>query len=359
MRKFAAVLAVLLLAPLPAGSQDPKKAKKVEQVAGRAWRGWVEVRAISQAPPQGKGREEHTERVDFTLQSRVYKLFGKPHRVLLNLKQGKGEWKIETSLREPGAQAGDYKSTKGSGFGRLYPRVVSGRIDLATAACKVRVQCTPGILHVPVSFTGIDRGQMRNFRHVEKRKSDVQQFKMEGKLEADGTKLRGTHKFTDRSYRLAREVTVTWELQRIDPLVHGTVRDQSGHRLVGVLVKARTTNPARVKRKLPPLWKDGRTDRNGDFRIEAEPATWFLSVPAALHDSSEGALVIGEKIVADGAQVTAEKMPDVDIEVVTYVLAKIPERGLLQSRFDGDVGSFLSYIEARHGARALERARRP
>ena len=67
----------------------------------------------------------------------------------------------------------------------------------------------------------------------------------------------------------------------------------------------------------------------------------------------------GEKIVADGAQVTAEKMPDVDIEVVTYVLAKLPERGLLQSRFDGDVRSLLSYIEARHGARALDRARRP
>ena len=286
-------------------------------------------------------------------------MFGKPHRVLMSLTHASGSWKIKTSLREPGTQAGDYKSTKGAGGGRLFPRVVSGRVDLATGACTVRVQCTPGILHVPVNFTGIDRGQMRNFRHVEKRKSYVQHFKMEGKLEAGGTLLRGGRKFKDRSYRLARDVTVTWELQRIDPLVHGTVKDQSGRRLVGVLVKARTTNPARVKQKLPPIWKDGRTDRNGDFRIEAEPATWFLSVPAALHDSSEGVLVIGEQIVADGAQVTAEKMPDVDIEVVTYVLAKLPEHGLLHSRFDGDVRSFLSYIEARHGARALDRARRP
>ena len=359
MRKLVAVLAVLLLAPSQAGSQDPKKAKKAEAVAGRAWKGWVEVRAVSHEPPRGKGREEQAERIDFTLQSRLYKLLGKPHRVLLSLKHAKGDWKIETSLREPGAQAGDYRSTKGSGFGRLHPRVVSGRIDLATGACSVRVQCTPGILHVPVNFTGIDRGRMRTLRHVEKRKSYVQQFKIDGKLEAGGTKLRGRRKFTDRSYRLARDVTVTWELQRIDPVVHGTVKDQAGRRLVGVLVKARTTNPARVKRKLPPIWKDGRTDRNGDFRIEAAPATWFLSVPAALHDSPEGALVIGQVIVADGAQVTAETMPQVEIEVVTYVLAKVPEHGLLQSRFGGDVKSFLSYIEARHGARALERARRP
>ncbi|MFQ5846026.1 MAG: carboxypeptidase-like regulatory domain-containing protein, partial [Planctomycetota bacterium] len=319
------------------------------------WRGWVEVSARSDAPPRGTGREEHRERLELLLKPLPAQ--GKDlGRRRLRLEDGRGTWRLRVRTREPGGSEGDVVATKGAASGRLHAHV-AGWIHPASGAFRIEIGVAPASLRVPVDLSGFEDGRLKVFHTVAARKSYLRRFVIEGRLTGERDRLSGERSFVDRSHRLRREVQARWSFERVDPVIRGRVTDAAGRPLAGVLVRARTTTPARVRQGLPPLWREGRTDTLGRFRIGAFPSVWLLHVPAVSIEAAGRVLLVDGHVVRQGVRITAQEVPEVEVRLDAYRLAALPHSGRLRTRFGGDVKRYLDWVRARF-PEALDRARR-
>lgn len=322
----------------------------------RAYRGFVEAKSFSVAPPKGTGREEQTERVEFLL-------VGRPAKSGIEFEQGEtgGAWSLSVDMREPGDDPEKPLVTKGAAAGRLHARVF-GAVDPSRGIVRLSVRAEPGSLVAKQTLSGFEKGRFQTFRGVTTRNAFLRDFDAEGALEEGGRLFQGSRTARDRSARLEREVTIRWRLERIDPDVVGRVLDMRGRPLAGVKILARTTNPARAKRKLPPILLEGRSDALGRFRIPA--SLGFYRVEAVGEERPDpagtgGPLVVAGEERAEGVAIDFEKVPEIEFRLDVYRLGALPRPELLRGHFAGDVKSYLAFLRERVPAGRLREALAP
>jgi hypothetical protein len=315
----------------------------------RAWRGAFEVRSLSREPNDGKGREEQREKVEFVLISSPPIGRVQVPRVPFEVRKCTGRFHLRVDLTE--GEGDKAILTRGGRDAPLYPRV-AGVLNPKTGFCGLRVVVTPQRLVTQATLSGIDKGRFQTFRTVLSRTPFLRDFKVEGELTENGRLFEGERKLVDREGKHPRDVTITWRLERVDPVVAGRVVDHLGRPVPDIEVLARATNPQRVRNRLPPIIKEARTDANGRFAMDAFWSQWSLTVVGAEREGT----VFESKDVEGGVHLRLEDAPEVEVTLRAYRLRALPESKLLKGHFRGHVGAYLDYIRPRVGAERMRYA---
>jgi len=308
----------------------------------RVWRGVVEART------EGDG-EVHEERVEFSLVTRPPKRTVVAARLPFLMRGGRGSYSFELKRKD---DDGVFK--KGRGGGRLHPRV--GGWVQPDGRYSVELTVQPKRAIARTTMAGMWEGRYRTWRTLTVRPCLLIDQTFEGKAkggkDGDAFRLAGEHTFLQKGVT-TRKVTVTWRIERIDPVLRGLVTDHHGTPVAGLTVIATTTNPARARRGLPPLRREGKTNETGRFALPAFHAPWTVRVRGELK----------ERIVyapaRRGVELTPEASPSVRFELPAYALARLPRPRLLLRHFQRDVHAYLDYMKVRVTQRRLEAALAP
>ena len=225
---------------------------------------------------------------------------------------------------------------------------MGGELDAGTGRYRLVVRTTPVRLVAKTTLSGIDRGSFRTFRTVTARASFLDGLELKGLAKERG----GSRTFVDKKAGLVRDVVVRWTLERVDPVLKGRVLDHLGRPVAGLRLLAKTTNPARIRQRLPPLLRKGVTDRNGRFAIDVFFAHWGLE---AVGVAREGLVVEGVRHKT-GIAVRFKNAPRAELTVNVYRLKALPYARLVHRYFKGDVSRYLAYVRERVDAAALDRA---
>lgn len=296
----------------------------------RAWRGVVEARARSVEPEGSAGvREEQVERVEFLV---VTEPPASPRPVKFTPREADGSWEVRIDDR-------DEVVIRGADGGRLRP-VVTGEVHPVTGECRLEVRASPERFVVPTTMAGMDEGLPKTFRTVASRKAFLAEFVAEGTLTGLRT-LEGTRTLEDRRAKYVREVTLSWRLERVDPVVAGRITDHRGRPLAGLTVVATTTNAERIRQRLPPLRREGVSRADGTFSIDVHHAHWHVEVMGALRGRE---LVEGRLL---DAQVRLEEAPSLEVELPVYRLDALPYQRLFHGYFQRDGKRYLEYVRER------------
>lgn len=335
-------LILILLLPAAAAPEEILLLEK------RAWRGVVEVSAVSRTPADGHGRERQRERLDFVLVTSPPRKTVAWARVPLRMHDGRGDFDLSIDMR----QGRDEKIVirKGRGAGRLHPHVL-GYVEPGRRRYGLTIRATPRDLVARTTLSGMGRSGFATWRSVTSRRSFLADLQVQGEVTEEGRVLAGRRTLLDKRAALAREVEITWRIERVDPVVQGRVTDHLDRPVAGLEVLARTTNPARIRKRLPPLLRKGRTDDDGCFRIPVFWAHWGVEVVGRQH---EGTVFSGHKT---DAAVRFDDVPRLEIRVDAYDLGALPYARLLGGHFQGDVAAYLAYVRERVPARVLQAAR--
>ena len=333
---------VLFLATGPIRAQEPHLLVR----ESRAWKGIVEVSARPKGFPGIEGGTTQVERIEFVLVTDPPNRTVAIPRLDFRAREMSGTYEVTVDLKEGSGDRA--RRTKGSGSGELFPKV-RGYVLPTRDHCVFEVEVTPVKLAARTTMAGMHQGKLATFRSVATSNSFLHHFKAAGRLEQGGRRASGTQQVVDRSGRYPRDVSLTWSLERIDPVIEGTVLDSAGKAVEGMKVLARTTNAYRVKNKLPPLLEEAETDSQGRFRIEAWTSIWNLEIPGLERD---GIIVSGEERL--GLQIGFTETPDLEIRLSAYRLRELPWAHLLQRHFQGDVRGYLEYVRARVPERRMK-----
>lgn len=343
MRKEMRCLILILLL---AGAAAPADVLLLEK---RAWKGTVEVTSVSREPRDGQGREHQRERLEFVLlTSPPKRTVGWP-RVPLKMRDGRGDFDL--SIDQKVGQGEQVVLRKGRGAGRLHPLVL-GYVEPSRRRYGLTIRASPHNLVAKTTLSGMGRSGFATWRSITARRSFLADLQVTGEVTDDGRVLMGKRTFVDKRAPLARAVEITWRIERVDPVVAGRVTDHRGRPVAGLQVLARTTNAMRIRKRLPPFLREGRTDADGRFSIPVFWAHWRVEV---IGRETEGTVYAGHRTAA---AVRFDGVEHLDISVAAYDLRALPYGRLLRRHFQGDVGRFLKYVEERVRPELLERARR-
>lgn len=308
----------------------------------RAWRGVITVRASGRLASGSRGSDEQTERVELLLVSQRPAEDQKNPPTRLAMRNGKGGYTLRVDVE------GRHVATKGNSAGILHP-TVSGLIDPTTGRYHLRVRVTPTRIVTLVTLSGMHAGGFRTWRTSIERGSFLGAFRAEGKLE--GRVMSGRRKFIDRNAKLTRDVVIEWRFERIDPELRGRVVDHLGRPVAGVAVHARTTDPARVKKKLPPHFRGGETDRHGHFTINAFWSVWGVRLIPFVRDG-----VLYARPDVEAFHLRFDKAPKKELVMDAYELAALPDAHLLERHFQGNAGAYLDHVRSRATKQRLKQA---
>lgn len=344
MRKGMRCLILILLLAAAAAPEDVLLLEK------RAWRGTVEVTSVSREPRDGTGHERQRERLEFVLLTAPpRKTVGWP-RVPLTMRDGRGDFDLSIDLKE--GRGSKVVIRKGRGAGRLHPHVL-GYVEPSRRRYGLTIRAVPNDLVAKTTLSGVGKTGFATWRSITARRSFLAHLQVAGEVSDDGRVLTGKRTFIDKRAPLARSVEITWRIERVDPFVRGRVTDHRGRPVAGLQVFARTTNPARIRKRLPPILREDRTDDDGRFAVPVFWAHWGVEVVGR---EVEGTVYAGHEtdtaIRFDGVQ-------HLDITVPAYDLRALPYGPLLRRHFQGDVGRYLDYVRERVPPELLERARWP
>ncbi len=344
MRKGMRCLILILLLAAAAAPEDVLLLEK------RAWRGTVEVTSVSHEPRHGRGREHQRERLEFVLlTSPPRKIVGWP-RVPLTMSDGRGEFDLSIDLKE--GQGEKVVLRKGRGAGRLYPHVL-GYVEPSRRRYGLTIRAAPNDLVAKTTLSGMGKDGFATWRSITARRSFLTNLQVTGEVTDDGRVMTGKRTFVDKRAPLARSVEITWRIERVDPVVQGRVTDHRGRPVAGLQVFARTTNPARIRKRLPPILREGRTDDDGRFAVPVYWAHWGVEIVGR---ENAGTVYAGHETEA---AVRFDGVPHLDITVPAYDLRALPYRRLLRRHFQGDVGRYLQYVRERVRPELLDWARWP
>jgi hypothetical protein len=314
----------------------------------RAWKGTVEVSSVSAEPPDGQGRELQRERLEFVLLTAPPKRTVAWPRVPLKMRDGRGDFDLTIDMREGEGQRVVLR--KGHAAGRLHPHV-TGYVEPSRKRYGLRIRAMPNDLVARTTLSGMGRSGFATWRSITARRSFLTNLVVKGEVTDEGRVLTGKRAFVDKRASLPRRVEITWRIERVDPVVQGRVTDHLGRPVAGLEVLARTTNATRIRKRLPPLLRKGRTDADGRFSIGVYWAHWGVELIGRVH---EGVVFAGHRT---DVAVRFDDVPRLDIEVDAYDLRTLPYGRLLNGHFQGDVGRFLEYLKERVPAPVLEQAR--
>jgi hypothetical protein len=110
-----------------------------------------------------------------------------------------------------------------------------------------------------------------------------------------------------------------------------------------------------LRRRLPPLTREGETDADGRFRIDVFLAHWNVEVLGAVR----GPRVIRGRRLPEGASVRFADVPHLDVKLDVYRRAALPRAELLDRHFKGDVKGYFEWIDVRATPRRLAAALAP
>jgi hypothetical protein len=336
----------LILILLLASAAAPEEVLLLER---RAWRGVVEVSSVSRTPRDGRGQERQRERLEFVLLTAPPRKTVAWPRVPLRMRDGRGDFDLSIDTRE--GKDNRIVIRKGRGAGRLHPHVL-GFVEPSRRRYDLTIRATPKDLVARTTLSGMGKSGFATWRSITSRRSFLANLQVKGEVTEEGRVLTGRRAFLDKRAALARTVEITWRIERVDPVVQGRVTDHLGRPVEGLEVLARTTNPERIRKRLPPLLRKGRTDGDGSFRVPVFWAHWGVELVGRRH---EGTVYAGHKT---DAAVRFDDVPRLEIRVDAYDLAALPYARLLGGHFQGDVAAYLAYVRERVPERVLRAARR-
>ena len=343
---------LLLLLTAPWAAADHTSILLREQ---RAWKGFIKVRALTKGAEKGYGSEEQSETIELVLVSEPQRRTAAVSRMPLREIAVQGSYSLRIDLKEPADGIEGLATRRGSGEGRLHMRA-QGWVDPVKGLYRITTISTPKKITALTSSSGLVNGQLETFRSVRTRATILARFVASGRLEDNEETIRGTRTYVDGSGQAKRDVNISWELRRIDPVLEGRVVAGDGHPVAGVKVLARTNTPARVSKRLPALVHEAVTDRAGRFRIDASWGTWGLQVLGGkITVGGEARLVAGMRL-KEPAVLRFDEASEIEMEVDVYRFAALPRVHTLRRSFRDDVGAYLRYWSQR-APRILERAR--
>lgn len=313
---------------------------------------------MSDEPEGGAGREEQAEVAELLLVTEPPRVTVVAPRLEFRTREGEGSFALKIDTRAPGDADGTTVTTRGGAEGRLHLHA-EGWFEPESGAYALALRADPDRLVALVTMSGTEAGRFRTFRHAESRPCYLAAFSAEGKAEAGGRVIRGTRTVADASSGLRRKVELSWTLERVDPAIEGRVVDHRGRPLAGVKVVARTTNPGRARRRLPPIALEGVTGADGRFRIDAFHAFWRVEALATVLRSDLGAVVVAGAQLEAPAEVCFDRAPRLEVTLETYRLDALPRAELLDRAFAGDAARYLEFIRARYAPEALRVALAP
>ena len=131
---------LLILLALAAPARGGPGQDSVLLLEERAWKGVIEVTAVSRAPERVKGEERQTERVEFVLVTKPPRRTVGHARLPFQLHDVKGEWNLAVDTRD--GEGENALKTSGQGAGRLHARV-GGWVEPGTGKYRFGVNASP------------------------------------------------------------------------------------------------------------------------------------------------------------------------------------------------------------------------
>jgi len=329
---------LILLCTAWARAQEPLLLEK------RAWKGVVELDSVGRPPKEGvgagEGAERQSERIEFLLVSSPPKRSVGWARLGLSMRESSGSYRLEVRTREGTGES--VVSREGSGEGKLFPRV-AGDLEPHSRKYRLEVRIQPNRLVTATTLAGRSRGRLATWRSVTARRPLLDGFRVEGEASSGLRLLEGRKRYIDHAARLPRVVTITWRIERLDPVVKGRLVDHRGRPIAGLKVTASTTNAGRIRRHLPPIRRTGTTGTDGRFSIDVYWGLWRVGVSGVRRDK----LVIAGRRLEKDVAIKFDAVPDLLLKTQVYRLEALPRPRLLQGYFQGRVDAYLDYIRAR------------
>jgi hypothetical protein len=340
-------LVLILLLGLAAGQEAPDADPSL--LEPRAWKGVIEASGKNVGKEITKGEEVQHERIEFLLVTEPPRTtIGWP-RLHFRLREGRGTYGLSTDVRE-GEGEGAITS-RGDAAGELYP-TFEGYVEPTQGRYKLAVDVTPATIAVLGTVSGVVEGKFVALRTAGRRAPFLSGFGMEGALGEEGRVISGERTFTDRRSGVVREAKVTWRIERLDAAVRGRVTDHLGRPVAGMRVLARHRTAEQMRKRLPPLLREGRTDADGRFRIDAFHGGWSVQL---LGEERDG-LVLAGRALPDLVQIRFDDVPDLEVKTEAYRLDLLPQPHLLRGQFQGDADAYLAHVRERTPAEFLARA---
>ena len=319
------LLALLLVLATP---EDPLDTES------RAWNGELRIEAKG-------GGESQIETATFMLLTKPAK---RRPTVPMQVRKVEARWSLKFDRKR--AEGEGELITKGEGSGRFHISL-SATMNRDTRRVRLEGSARPSRLVAKTVLSGIDGKGFAAHRTVSSRTAYFTRLAEVGVLSEDGRTVTGERTFEERGGQFPRTVKVTWKLTRLDPVVGGRVLDQAGAPVVGAEVIARTMGLNGVIAHTATTGKDGR------FSIPAGFGTWGVEVKGA----RDGETVTSSLVKSDAITLKVDDVKPLELAVVRYRLASLPQSRLLVGKFRGDVTQYLAYIERRASARTLRAAR--
>lgn len=315
----------------------------------RAWKGVIEASGRNVGKEITRGEEVQRERIEFLLVTEPPRTtIGWP-RLAFKLREGRGGYELSTDVCEGEGEGA--LTSRGAAAGELHP-VFEGYVEPTTGKYKLSVDVTPSTIAVLGTVSGVVEGKFMNHRTAGRRAPFLSGFGVEGDLGEEGRVIEGKRTLTDRRGGVVREAEVTWRVERLDAAVRGRVTDHLGRPVAGMKVLARNRSAEQIRKRLPPLVREGKTDAEGRFRIEAFHGAWTVQL---VGEEREG-LVLAGRVVDGVTEIRFDTVPDPDLKIEIYRLDRLPQPHLLRGHFQGDADAYLAHIRERAAAEVLKRA---
>jgi len=110
---------LLILLALTAPARHAFAQEDVLLLEERAWKGTIEVTAVSRAPERVKGEERQTERIEFVLVTKPPRRTLARARLPFELQGAKGEWRLAVDTCDGEGEAALKTSGRGAGRDRV------------------------------------------------------------------------------------------------------------------------------------------------------------------------------------------------------------------------------------------------
>lgn len=311
----------------------------------RAWRGTVTVESTARETKDAKGTETQREKAEFVAVTKLPRRKAEGPVVTFETRHAEGEYAIAIDMVEGRGERAVVNKAEGDGRNhvRLY-----GEANAETGHYRLRVVGARTQFIVRTMLSGKHYGRLATYRVAVMRKSFLRNLELEGTWTGDGRVIEGRKEFVDDTAKYKRDVVVTWRFERVDPVIHGRVRDHLGRPVAGVEIIARTGIGSGRRN----FMRKAVTDVGGRFSVDALWGKWWIFVTPLKKDN-----VVFAPLHVEPADLQFEKVEPLKIEMNAFHFRALRDSHLLDRYYRGDVRAFLDYVLPRMLPEQIEMAK--